>query len=884
MRKAAAIVMAFCLFLFPNPAAANLFGDILNKAKQATEKVVTETIGKTTNKSDETSSPGPPPQKTPVQKQSIKQPAKSISYDKSLVRQIQSDLNLLGYNAGVPDGLYGPGTRKAIEQFQLAHGLKVDGLPSQGLLTHLNDAQGTFSKTVSSQAAAESASIKRTPAAQVTLALVRLHHDPSWLDDEERLYQLTTRQVRTEQLQGGGLHGHPPFFDPGRIAGREPQFVARELAPEMRQKLLKRAAKVGPGFVREVELPGHRLRYDFNSQTLTYRGLFLKPADEKERAGLPQGVKDRALYEIPRGPSFKEQNYGIAADIEPSAKLLAFDRILDLEKIPASTKQAEKIAAQDAVDVRLLFRVTDAVGEVVLATVEKFEIRSRSSQAPLLTLGPEHFPSAIMDYGLAMGPPPPVNRSFDEVVISAAEPDLADLLLLRHFPERLNADYLFVLMQERQRFEKKFDNPPWGRFFNPTARTIDRSDLATLGESFKQWTLARAARLPDRVAVRIERQRVNYNPKSQHASLSFSSSSTCLEQRNVMSSGAAFGIAVKSTRDECGEQRYQWKRNPEVVVALDKEPVPPPYATAVERGAKFLPMEIAFLVTGKHSAGSSGKADQLSAALREVRFFGSNDQLLATVKPQIEEKMVAADPLSRAKTGQPFGPDVVGIQLGMRLPAAEAAIRKHSNVRDSFIGKASFPFDGAHLYVLDDGDEYISLFTIKDQHGERVAALERNVWYLPAEAPSDSAINSAIAGKYGQETERRSFPGGFSARWTENVEGQVMSRQDAKRTGCRSLVGSAKSMDVFRKAKGPYVWALPGLDKVWAGPSNGFGIKSDGKSAADIAACGPELVASWSQNNGQRHGPTLKIELYDAPWMRAQAEKQQKGNVKNIGL
>ncbi|HEX9583914.1 MAG TPA: peptidoglycan-binding domain-containing protein [Gammaproteobacteria bacterium] len=51
------------------------------------------------------------------------------AYDQAIVRDIQTMLNELGYNAGQPDGIYGPGTRNAIQTFQHDRGLPVDGKP-----------------------------------------------------------------------------------------------------------------------------------------------------------------------------------------------------------------------------------------------------------------------------------------------------------------------------------------------------------------------------------------------------------------------------------------------------------------------------------------------------------------------------------------------------------------------------------------------------------------------------------------------------------------------------------------------------------------------------------------------------------------------------------
>ena len=50
------------------------------------------------------------------------------------VRKLQGRLATLGYEPGIADGKTGPKTRKAIRWFQAAHGLTVDGRPSEDLL------------------------------------------------------------------------------------------------------------------------------------------------------------------------------------------------------------------------------------------------------------------------------------------------------------------------------------------------------------------------------------------------------------------------------------------------------------------------------------------------------------------------------------------------------------------------------------------------------------------------------------------------------------------------------------------------------------------------------------------------------------------------------
>ena len=50
------------------------------------------------------------------------------------VTTIQEQLNQKGFNAGTPDGIFGPGTRRAISEFQHQQGMIADGYPGKNVL------------------------------------------------------------------------------------------------------------------------------------------------------------------------------------------------------------------------------------------------------------------------------------------------------------------------------------------------------------------------------------------------------------------------------------------------------------------------------------------------------------------------------------------------------------------------------------------------------------------------------------------------------------------------------------------------------------------------------------------------------------------------------
>lgn len=56
------------------------------------------------------------------------------------VMQIQRDLNRLGFDAGRPDGIFGPATRGALSQFQRSANMVADGHPDQSVIEALRSA------------------------------------------------------------------------------------------------------------------------------------------------------------------------------------------------------------------------------------------------------------------------------------------------------------------------------------------------------------------------------------------------------------------------------------------------------------------------------------------------------------------------------------------------------------------------------------------------------------------------------------------------------------------------------------------------------------------------------------------------------------------------
>ena len=58
--------------------------------------------------------------------------------ERAQVSAIQTVLNGLGYDAGTPDGILGPGTRTAVRAYQADNGLSTTGLIDETLVETIN--------------------------------------------------------------------------------------------------------------------------------------------------------------------------------------------------------------------------------------------------------------------------------------------------------------------------------------------------------------------------------------------------------------------------------------------------------------------------------------------------------------------------------------------------------------------------------------------------------------------------------------------------------------------------------------------------------------------------------------------------------------------------
>lgn len=236
------------------------------------------------------------------------------------------------------------------------------------------------------------------------------------------------------------------------------------------------------------------------------------------------------------------------------------------------------------------------------------------------------------------------------------------------------------------------------------------------------------------------------------------------------------------------------------------------------------------------------------------------------------------DPFYRVAQGKSYGPDILGLQLGMTLAETDKIIRSHKSPKDIIQGQSTTPFAQMRLYVLEPGDEAIAISTLNTPAGERVAAITRTVYFNPDSAPTQIAIIASLEKKYGKafyEYDANNMQS--ERRWLSNWKGEALTQESAYAQHidkCERGAYRRSSLDVWRKKDGkPYLWYLPWL-KERAGGSLSAHSPGDPKRIKKPSRCGPVLIGQYASDGGQLTGSSLTLNLFDTAWIiDAQAKR-----------
>lgn len=305
-----------------NSVHADLFGDMVNKAKNTLGRGIENVMGdKEKNTDSQESTPQNADSTAPVK-----------TYDTIQVKAIQEKLNSLGYNAGPVDGQMGSATHNAIKAFERDQGLPVTGEPSATLLSHIKAANLKAGTTT----APRDGSLPEPDVAAMSLAAVHFH--PEFLEDEHNLKNIL-------------LQVHPEL---GRDVANE--FKWRKHKDEYKQMMLEKAKNAQLEFEilpwRERSIAKSRriqlVEYDFDRQAFVARfsvgvakqitpKMFMAgtgepdpkyaqqisyipmPEDDAEKVSDYFGNKDRHVY-----PAYKLRATGVTTSSHRPAPTIEF--------------------------------------------------------------------------------------------------------------------------------------------------------------------------------------------------------------------------------------------------------------------------------------------------------------------------------------------------------------------------------------------------------------------------------------------------------------------------------------------------------------------------------------------------------------------------------
>ena len=276
------------------------------------------------------------------------------------------------------------------------------------------------------------------------------------------------------------------------------------------------------------------------------------------------------------------------------------------------------------------------------------------------------------------------------------------------------------------------------------------------------------------------------------------------------------------------------------------------------------------------------EAHYRDAAGREIERLGPDrgDSIESVVRwfEQKRAKLLAAE----ATPNGPYGPDLIGVQLGMSFEDAERAIRKHMKVGRVLEGRRAFdeaeksglikPMDSGKLFISEGEDELIAIIDEPPAAAGRLLAAWRRV-SLPAGSVDPTEIFAGIRNKYGAPG-----PGG----WGSDLRpGIIFSWHGLNGTSCAQMYidGTKRPLDETWFEEGrPTSFHSANTKK----PNAPFLVRALFDPLADpsqqAAQCGPYLTTTLLE---ARHAggqmDELDMTLTDiGPYRKAYAESRAK--------
>lgn len=408
-----------------------------------------------------------------------------------------------------------------------------------------------------------------------------------------------------------------------------------------------------------------------------------------------------------------------------------------------------------------------------------------------------------------------------------------DILVVKHFPAHFDEAMTYRMMRARWEYEQTAENPRQGKFFKG-AREPAQEDLERLKPQFREWIFTRANHIGNTFLLREKcgLRSTGFSPTgmgclrilrrwSPHLDGYISREE--FQQRTQVSStgpGPEYGWWYSLHYDREPPSRlqapYYVRDLPQDTldiihisggIPLPAEDVLPLCDKNIDScpsyGAEF-ELDLSQLVfnKGKAEVKKSGRSEQVAYILKvkvtRARFYELQSdkvlswkfgKLLAEADPgqlhnppsaPVQEKETEPDravevpPLSDG----PYGPDVVGLKLGMKFEEAEEIIRQHMAVckvlkiersMQHMLGSLK-PYSSGRLFIDEDEKEFIAIFDEPPSAPGIIVGLWRRL-YVGKEEITSATLLEKLLDKYGTPDVRTGGNQSFRVSWGKDGKG-----------------------------------------------------------------------------------------------------------------
>jgi hypothetical protein len=760
---------------------AGIFDDMIRKGQEIAEDTI-DSLGDKQNSGQ----PAPPPQKESTSRPSspsTPSPARTPPaphYDKSLVRETQSLLNQLGYSAGTEDGLYGKGTGQAIQAYQKDTGLAVDGIPTPALLQKLRTD------------ASKQKSPVETGVAQNTVS-------------ERFVYESTQREIIDDHLLKIYLHDHPEalkddnmlrhvvniLYPDNKVVLRD-EFEWRRQADNIRAQALsdtknvQRAVTLSKGgkYITGTIYIGS---YNFDQQAFPVEKFEINPF-----------LMSKVEWSNPELGQFTTSGNGFTWNLQWLP--------VDMERAEWIRKNYAKIVPE--IDYTIIGSEQD--GDIrrhkYQARVDNIRLyvlpggknlREKDAYIEIASFSPGNMdssllakpeqkavPAAASPAAVVSQIPDPSSTVPNPYIVGSEQVENMELLLLKHFPVQYDDKLLVQQINRRWMLEQQNDNPSWGHFFNQRKQTLKPEEKIGLQADFKQWTLNRIQHVPTRIVFRDIKTRVFVNKGKPY-----------LDKIRCLQQTAGYGLKTDPAYIYYCDRNHllHGSGNTEAIFVIDT-PIPLPTADELLTPAtNDLQMELEMEITGATQKQAAHKtALILQAKVIEARYHDpiSGEQISRAVPKEPEPAVAIARPKDI-----PYGPELIGLQLGMPFDDAVKKINEYMTVERIFTDDRSAPFSQGKMYLGKNGTEAIGLYTTMVEQQERVAAIWRRVYFEPGKVQLTSLIET-LHKKFGKPAvEKTSFNGGvlewhdLKAKKINKCQNSIEARNDKLKENGKEIYG-----------------------------------------------------------------------------------------------